>query len=118
MPKISCDNAGFLSGNLTKDPKVFDNSDGSNTIMLSIAVNRPYKNDKGERLADFVDCTAYIAPSVSGLGPYAYLSKGDAVGVAYTVRSSNYIDKQGERVFKQELRVCDLSFHGSKKKTA
>ena len=118
MTKFTCDNTGFLCGNLTRDPKVFDNTDGSKSVKLNIAVSRPYKNEKGERCADFVDCSAFIAPSVSGLGPYAYLKKGDPLGVAYTVRTSNYIDKNGERIYKQELRVIDVSFHGRKKKTA
>lgn len=48
-------NSIHLYGRLTKDPDVRYTSTGRVVTNFDMAVNRPYKNAKGERDADFLE---------------------------------------------------------------
>ena len=42
-----------LIGNLTRDPESGSTNDGTNFTRFTIAVNRPFTNSAGERVADY-----------------------------------------------------------------
>ena len=62
-----------LSGNITKDIIVNQTSAGKPVCNFSIAVNRKYKTQDGEKITDFFDCTAF-GKTADFLGQY--LEKG------------------------------------------
>lgn len=116
---INIQNNGFAIGRLTRDPKVFPNSDGSKKVLFTIAVPRNYKNSANERDSDFLPMEAFIPAARADLGVYGYMHKGDKVAIAYAVQSSTYTDKNtGAPVYKIGLNVQEVSLQESKATTA
>lgn len=98
-------NHGVAIGRLTRDPKVFDNTDGSKKVMLTLACQDNFKGSDGKRGTQFVPVVAFIPKDKFGLGVYAYMHKGDLVSVEYNVRSGSYEDANKETVYTTELYV-------------
>lgn len=71
-------NQVVLVGRLTKNPETMENQDGSKFTIITLAVQRSYKNADGIYETDFVDCTLWngIAENTC-----EYCHKGDIVGV-------------------------------------
>lgn len=108
-------NFGYVSGNLTRDPMFFTNTDGSQKILFTVAAQNPYKSRDGERKAQFIQLQKYIAPGDS-LGPFAYLSSGKHVQIDYEVRSYITVDENGNEDYKQALEVQSITLGADSKK--
>lgn len=112
-------NIGIAEGRLTKDPVVFNNSDGSKKVMVTVAVQDNYKNSTtGERGTQFINLEAFISNKSKGLGAFDYMHKGDLVGFEYTVRSNNYTDKEGNAHYGQVLFIQSTDLKETKKSQA
>ena len=48
----------ILIGNLTRDPELTETQSGVKVCRFSIAVNRNYASNDGERKTDFFNCVA------------------------------------------------------------
>lgn len=107
-------NFGILSGRLSKDPKVFDNGDGSKKVYLTVACRNNYKSADGTTGAEFIDCEAFI-PAGRELGVYGYMEKGTPVTLVYSQRKDTYT-KDGETVYRQYNLIYNnqVSLDGSK----
>lgn len=81
-----------LIGNLTRDPESGSTNDGTNFTRFTIAVNRPFTNSAGERVADYFNIIAWrdLADRCA-----KYLFKGNKVGVAGSVQQKQYEDRDG-----------------------
>lgn len=81
-----------LIGNLTRDPEAGSTNDGTNFTRFTIAVNRPFTNSAGERVADYFNIIAWrdLADRCA-----KYLFKGNKVGVAGSVQQKQYEDRDG-----------------------
>lgn len=110
-------NFGIVEGRLTREPKVFTNSDGSKKVVLTLAARRNYKNNDGKIDSDFVALEAFVSPNTKGNGVYDYMHKGDLVGAEYTVRTGSYTDKNGEEQYTQVLFVQSVDLKESKNTT-
>lgn len=111
MALNQCNN-GTLVGNLAKDPVVFDNTDGSKKVILTVAAQRNYKDKKtGKREADFVTVERFV-PANQKMGVFDYCKKGQGVIVTYTVQPQSY-EKNGETVYEQKLVISDVTLLGS-----
>lgn len=84
-------NKVILTGRLTADPELRQTQSGISSCRFTVAVNRDYKNDKGEYEADFIQCIAWrqTAEFVS-----RYFTKGRMINLLGTLRNNNYKDKQ------------------------
>ena len=51
-------NVVCLTGRLTKDPEIRYTQSQKPVAVFSLAVERGYKDENGERPADFVNCVA------------------------------------------------------------
>lgn len=112
-------NIGIAEGRLTKDPVVFNNSDGSKKVMVTVAVQDNYKNSTtGERGTQFINLEAFISNKSKGLGAFDYMHKGDLVGFEYTIRSNNYTDKDGVAHYGQVLFIQSTDLKETKKSQA
>ncbi|MCH5351763.1 MAG: single-stranded DNA-binding protein [Clostridiales bacterium] len=82
----------ILIGNLTRDPEALTTSGGVNFTRFTIAVNRPFTNASGERVADYFDviCWRQLADRCA-----KYLNKGSKVGINGSVQRRQYEDKDG-----------------------
>lgn len=69
-------NKVILSGNLCQDVEVKQTTNGKEVVTNCIAVQREYKNAKGEYESDFINIVVWGASAVY-LGKYA--KKGDRV---------------------------------------
>lgn len=52
-------NRAILVGRLTRDPDLRYTSSGVAVATFTIAVNRQYTNQQGEREADFINCVIW-----------------------------------------------------------
>ncbi len=82
----------LLIGNLTRDPETNTTNDGVQFTRFTIAVNRPFTNSAGERLADYFDviCWRQLADRCA-----KYLYKGSKVGISGSVQRRQYEDRDG-----------------------
>ena len=49
----------MLIGRLVKDPELKYTSSGTAVVTFTLAVNRRFTNQNGEREADFINCQAW-----------------------------------------------------------
>lgn len=106
-------NFGIAEGRLTRDITVFENSDGSHKVMLTIAAQDNFKGRDGSRKSQYISLEAFV-PAGPGLGVYEHLSKGDMVGVEYTVKSNSYKDKDGKDVYSTVLAIQNIDLKETK----
>lgn len=92
-----------LVGRLTRDPELRFTSNGQAVTSFTLAVNRNFTNQSGEREADFVNCVIWRKPAET-LANYA--KKGTLIGVVGRIQTRNYENQQGQKVFVTEV-VCD-----------
>ena len=106
-------NKVFLIGRTTKDIELRTTSSGKSVISFSIAVNRTYKNEKGEYDSDFFNCIAYnkLAETVS-----RYVNKGDLLAIEGRLQTRNYTDNNGTKHYVTEILVDSVDFLQPKKK--
>ena len=82
----------FLMGRLTRDPELRKTKSGTPVASFSLAVDRDYKGQGGERETDFIDCTAWrgTAEFVSN-----YFTKGRMAVVEGRLQVTDYKDRDG-----------------------
>ena len=89
-------------GRLTKDPELRRTNSGAAVTSFTLALNRNYNSADGIQ-ADYIPCVVWnrVAENVE-----KYCSKGSLVGVEGRLRSRNYDNAQGQKVYVVEV-VCD-----------
>ncbi|PKE25131.1 single-stranded DNA-binding protein [Macrococcoides caseolyticum] len=96
-------NRVVLTGRLTKNPEFRVTTSGVSVATFTLAVNRMFTNDQGEKQADFINCVTFRkqAENVNN-----FLSKASLVGVDGRLQSRSYDNKEGQRVYVTEV-ICD-----------
>ncbi len=96
-------NKAVLVGRLVRDPEYRTTPSGVQVATFTLAVNRTFTNQQGEREADFINCVVFrkTAENVNN-----YLSKGSLAGVEGRLQSRSYENQEGRRVYVTEV-VCD-----------
>lgn len=102
-----------LIGRLTKDPEIREGKDDFIVATYTLAVDRPFKNSKGERDADFIRCQAFGKAAEFA---ETYLEKGMMIGVKGSIRTGSYENKDGETVWTTDVNVESHYFCGTAKK--
>lgn len=105
-------NQTVLVGRLTKDPDLRYTSSGTATASFTLAVNRNFTNQSGEREADFISCVIW-RKAAENLANYA--KKGSLVGVTGRIQTRSYENQQGQRVYVTEVVVESFSLLESKR---
>ena len=100
-------NKVILIGNLTKDPEGGETSSGIPYSRLSIAVNRPFTDENGERQADFFNVTVWRAQAQDCL---KYLCKGKKVCVVGRLQNRTYEDKDGNKRMATDIIAEEVEF--------
>ena len=103
-------NVVILTGRMAQDPRVSQVQDhsGPRTIAnFSLAVRRNYKNQAGEYEADFIDCivSGRQADNVAN-----WTRKVSRVTVVGELKTRNYENNQGQRVYVTEVNVREVEF--------
>ena len=96
-------NREVLVGRLTKDPELRYTPNGIAVATFSIAINRPFTNESGERAADFPNCVAWrkTAEAVAN-----YCKKGNQIGVEGRLQTRSYEAQDGTKRYVTEV-ICD-----------
>lgn len=100
-----------LIGRLTKDPEIYGKKD-KKVAKYTLAVDRAYTNEDGDREADFIRCTAFgrTAEFVE-----TYLEKGVKIGITGRIQTGQYEDEDGNMKYTTDVIVNSHEFCQSKK---
>lgn len=96
-----------LVGRLTKDIDLRYTQTGIAVARFTLAVNRAFSNQQGEKEADFVSCIVWRKQAENLAN---YMRKGNQIGVAGRIRTSSYDDKDGKRVYTTEVVADAIQF--------
>ena len=104
-------NKAILIGRLTKDIEKKYTSSGNLVISFTMAVDRQYKNQQGERETDFIPVIAWgkLAEHCS-----KYIGKGSLVATTGRIQVRNYEDNQGVRRWVTEIIAEEIQFLSKK----
>ena len=89
-----------LVGRMTRDAELRYTPSNQAVATFTLAVNRNFKNQNGEREADFINCVIW-RQQAENLANWA--KKGTLVGVTGRIQSRNYENQQGQRVYVTEV---------------
>lgn len=110
---MSASNSVHIMGRLTADPELRQTPNGTSTCRFTVAVDRAYKGQNGEKQTDFITCVAWkqSAEFIS-----RYFSKGKMIAVEGELRTSVYDDKRYPDVkhYLTEIYVSSNAFCGDK----
>lgn len=100
-------NRVILIGRLTADPELRYTPNGVAVARFSLAVNRPFTNQQGEREADFIDIVVWrqLAETCA-----QYLRKGRMVAVEGRLQIRTYENQEGRRVKVAEVVAENVRF--------
>ncbi len=98
-------------GNLTRDPESGSTPTGVHFTRFTIAVNRPYPDSNGERVADYFDIIAWrnLADRCA-----KYLFKGNKVGIVGSVQRRQYENRDDIKVTTFDVVADEVEFLGGK----
>jgi single-strand DNA-binding protein len=105
-------NKVFLIGRLTKDP-VFKVVNDKKVGTFTIAVDRNYKDENGNRPADFIPVTVW------GGGAEVvekYCQKGKQIALIGEIRTRSYEDKDKKRRYVTEVLAREIELLADAKK--
>ncbi|HDI4748306.1 TPA: single-stranded DNA-binding protein [Listeria monocytogenes] len=108
-------NRVVLVGRLTKDPELRYTPAGVAVATFTLAVNRTFTNQQGEREADFINCVVWRKPAENVAN---FLKKGSMAGVDGRVQTRNYEGNDGKRVYVTEIVAESVQFLESKNNNA
>lgn len=100
-------NRVVLVGRLTKDPELRFTPAGVAVATFTLAVNRNFTNQNGEREADYINCVVWRKPA-ENVGNF--LKKGSLAGVDGKVQTRNYEGNDGKRVYVTEILCESVQF--------
>lgn len=96
-------NRVVLVGRMTRDPELRRTANGTPVASFTLAMNRNFSSQNGERQADFIPCVVW---NKAAENTAKYCSKGSLVGVDGRLQSRSYQNQDGRRVSVIEV-ICD-----------
>lgn len=104
-------NKVFLIGRLTKDPELRYTSSNIPTASFSIAVNRNFTNQNGEREADFINIVVWRKQAENVKN---YVTKGSQVAIDGRIQTRTYDAQDGTKRYVTEVIADNVQFLDSK----
>ena len=104
-------NSICLVGRLTKDVDLRYTPSNVAVATFTLAVNRTFKNENGEREADFINCVMW-RQQAENLANWA--KKGALIGITGRIQTRSYDNQQGQRVYVTEVVAETFQFLESK----
>lgn len=95
-------NRAVLTGRITKDPELRYTQNGTAVVQFTLAVDRQFRNQDGEREADFINCVIW-RKSAENFANFTH--KGSKIGVDGRIQTRSYENQQGNRVYVTEVIV-------------
>ena len=104
-------NKAILIGRLTRDPEMRTTSSGIATTTFSIAVNRNFTNQNGEREADFINIVTWRKQAENVA---KYCTKGSQVAIDGRIQTRTYDAQDGTKRYVTEVVADNVTFLGAK----
>ena len=104
-------NKVFLIGRLTRDPELRYTGSNLPVATFSLAVNRNFTGQNGEREADFINIVVWRKQAENCKN---YLSQGSQVAIEGRIQVRNYDDQNGQKRYVTEVVADNVEFIGSK----
>lgn len=95
-------NRVILVGRITKDPEVKTTQSNIPVVSFTIAVNRQFTDESGNRQADFIQCVMWRKPA-ENMGKY--VRKGNLLGIDGRIQARQYESDNGMRYVTEV--ICD-----------
>ncbi|AUD64435.1 single-stranded DNA-binding protein [Tenericutes bacterium MZ-XQ] len=95
-------NKVILVGRITKDPELKSTQSNINFVNFTIAVNRQFTDQSGERQADFIQCIVWRRQAENLA---RFIKKGALLGVEGRIQTRTYEADNGTRYITEV--VCD-----------
>ena len=89
-----------LVGRLTRDPELRYTPSNIAITTFNLAVNRNFKNQAGDREADFINCMIWRQQAENFAN---WCKKGNLVGITGRIQTRSYDNQQGQRVYVTEV---------------
>lgn len=105
-------NKVFVMGRLTRDPELRRTQSGTAVASFSLAVDRDYKSQSGEKETDFFDVVAW---RTTGEFVAKYFTKGRMAVVEGRLQVRPWQDKDGNNRRSTEIIAENIYFGDSKK---
>ena len=102
----------IIHGRLTRDPELRTTQSGTPVASFTVACDRDFSDQSGDRQADFIDCVAWRsgAEFVS-----KYFHKGQMILVEGRLTSRKWTDKDGNKRTSWEI-IADHTYFGEPKR--
>lgn len=100
-------NRSILIGRLTRDPELKYTPAGVAVTTFTLAVDRPFTSQGGEREADFIPVVVWrqLAETCAN-----YLRKGRLTAIEGRIQVRNYENNEGKRVYVTEVIADNVRF--------
>ena len=90
-----------LVGRLTRAVDLRYTSNGTAYATFTVAVERRFKNQNGERETDFINCVMWSKAAENFAN---FTRKGSLVGIEGRIQTRSYDNQQGQKVYVTEQR--------------
>ena len=100
-------NRVVLVGRLTKDPELRYTPSGVANARFTLAVNRTFANQSGEREADFINCVVWRKQAENTAN---FLKKGSLAGIEGRIQTGSYEGQDGKRVYTTDIVADSVQF--------
>lgn len=89
-----------LVGRMTRDAELRYTKSNKAVASFTLAVNRRFKSENGEREADFINCLIWGQQAENLTN---WCKKGALIGITGRIQTRNYENQQGQRVYVTEV---------------
>lgn len=103
-----------LVGRLTRAVDLRFTSNGVAYASFTVAVDRTFKSENGEREADFINCVMWRKAAENFA---EFTRKGSLVGIEGRIQTRNYENQQGQKVYITEVLAENFSLLESRNVT-
>ena len=104
-------NRVVLIGRLTRDPELRYTGSNTPVATFSLAVNRNFQNQNGEREADFINIVVWRKQAENVKN---FLTQGSQVAVEGRIQTRTYDGQDGQKRYITEVVADNVEFLGSK----
>lgn len=105
-------NKTVLTGRLTANPELRFTTNNTAVTSFTLAVDRNFKNESGNKEADFINVVAWNKKAEL---IHQYVQKGDLIGVIGRLQVRKYQNERGENRYVTEVVADEVEFLNSKK---
>lgn len=105
-------NRAILMGRLVRDPELRSTQSGTQVSSFTLAIDRRFKNQNGERQTDFIPCVAWGKTAEFCA---RYFSQGQRMALVGSIQPRSWEDAEGNKRYTTEVIAEEVYFADSKR---